>query len=478
MAVYLISVPLVVAAAALLFPSDRWRPWLLPLGSGAHLYLVAELLRQPTPPSGAGQWLVIDPLGKVFLLALGGIHFLCMLYAPGYLRLRPERHNRVLCTCLMISLSMMSLVVLSHHLGLMWVAVEATTLASAPSLYFNHNARSLQATWKYLLICSVGIALALLGSLFMAYSALHASLETTLLFEDLVREAPSLSTPWLRAAFVLLFVGYGTKMGLAPMHTWKPDAYGEAPGMVGALLAGGVTNCSFFAILRAYHVTAAAGQGEFAERIMIFMGLLSMATAAAFMVRQGDFKRLLAYSSVEHMGILVLGLGIGGTMGVRASLLHVINNAMTKGVLFLSAGNIHRAYGSRLTREVQGAIRCLPLSGSLFLAGFLAGCGSPPFSPFVSEFMVLTAAMGSGRFAVAGMFLLALLIIFIGMGRTVLAVVFGVPSHRASEVPFPDGFSTGAPIVAFMAIVLLLGVYIPQPLVALLDEAVTFVEMR
>jgi hydrogenase-4 component F len=475
MAVYLITLPLLAAAAALVVPSDRWRPWLLPIGSGSHLYLVIEVLRQPTPATGAGQWLVIDPLGKVFLLALGLIHFLCMLYAPGYLRLRPERRNRVLCTCLMISLSMMSLVVLSHHLGLMWVAVEATTLASAPSLYFNHNARSLQATWKYLLICSVGIALALLGSLFMAYSALHENRETTLLFEDLVRDAPHLSAPWLRAAFVLLFVGYGTKMGLAPMHTWKPDAYGEAPGIVGALLAGGVTNCSFFAILRAYHVTSAAGQGEFAERIMIFMGLLSMVTAAAFMVRQGDFKRLLAYSSVEHMGILVLGLGIGGATGIRASLLHVINNAMTKGVLFLSAGNIHRAYGSRLTRDVHGAIRSLPLSGSLFLAGFLAGCGSPPFSPFVSEFMLLTAALGSGRFAVAALFLLALLVIFIGMGRTVLAVVFGTPSHPTSEVPFPDGFSTGAPIVGFMAIVLLLGIYIPQPLVSMLDEAVAFV---
>jgi len=477
MAVYLVALPLVAAAMALLAPSNRWRPWLLPLGSGAHLYLVVEVLRAPTPETGANEWLVIDPLGKVFLLSLGVLHFLCMLYAPGYLALRPERSNRVLCTCMMFSLSMMSLVVLSHHLGLMWVAVEATTLASAPSLYFNHNPRSLQATWKYLLICSVGIALALLGSLFLAYSALHADLRTTLLFEDLVGEASQLSVPWLRAAFVLLFVGYGTKMGLAPMHTWKPDAYGEAPGLVGALLAGGVTSCSFFAILRAYHITAAAGEGEFAQRIMVFMGLLSMATAAAFMIRQGDFKRLLAYSSVEHMGILVLGVGIGGKTGILASLLHVINNAMTKGVLFLSAGNIHRAYGSRLARDVHGAIRSLPLSGSLFLAGFLAGCGSPPFGPFVSEFSVLVAALESGRYMVAALFLLAMLVVFIGMGLTVLAVVFGKPTHPSSEVPFPDGISTGAPIVGFMAIVLMMGIYIPQPLVALLDDAVAFLQL-
>jgi hydrogenase-4 component F len=224
-------------------------------------------------------------------------------------------------------------------------------------------------------------------------------------------------------------------------------------------------------------VTAAAGEGEFAQRIMVFMGLLSMGTAAIFMIRQGDFKKLLAYSSVEHMGILVLGVGIGGTTGILASLLHVINNAMTKGVLFLSAGNIHRAYGSRLARDVQGALRSLPLSGSLFLAGFLAGCGSPPFAPFVSEFSVLTAALASGRYLVAALFLLAMLAVFIGMGLTVTEVVFGKPSHR-SEVPFPDGFSTGAPIVGFMAIVLLLGVYIPEPLVKLLDEAVAFLQLR
>jgi hydrogenase-4 component F len=474
MALYLVLFPLLASVVALMVPSDRWRPLLLPLGSGVHLAMVLQVLNQGTADDNQIAWLVIDPLGKVFLLALGVIHFLCMLYAPGYLRLRPERPNRVLCSCLLFSLSMMSLVVVSHHLGLMWVAVEATTLATAPSLYFNHNPRSLQATWKYLLICSVGIALALLGSLFLAYSALHAGVKTSLLFEELVREAPELSIPWLRAAFVLLFVGYGTKMGLAPMHTWKPDAYGEAPGMVGALMAGGVTNCSFFAILRAYQVTAAAREGEFAERIMIFMGLLSMVTAAVFMIRQADFKKLLAYSSVEHMGILVLGVGIGGKTGILASLLHVINNAMTKGVLFLSAGNIHRAYGSRLASDVQGAIRSLPLSGSLFLAGFLAGCGSPPFSPFVSEFSVLTAALASGRYGVAAMFLAAMLAVFIGMGLTVTTVVFGKPSHPSSEVPFPDGFSTGAPIVAFMAIVLLMGVYIPEPLVKMLNDAVAF----
>src|SRR5256886_6584426 len=180
-------------------------------------------------------------------------------------------------------------------------------------------------------------------------------------------------------------------MGLAPMHTWKPDAYGEAPGVVGTLLAGGLTSCAFLAILRIYQICQAGSEAPFAREIMIFIGLLSMAVAAVFMARQRDFKRMLAYSSVEHMGILVLGIGIGG-LAVYGALLHLINNGLTKGVLFLSAGNIHPAYGSKVTDDVRGAIQRVPFSGALFLAGFLAITRPPPLSPFVSGVIIFSAA--------------------------------------------------------------------------------------
>jgi hydrogenase-4 component F len=216
-----------------------------------------------------------------------------------------------------------------------------------------------------------------------------------------------------------------------------------------------------------------------------------MAVAAVFMARQRDFKRMLAYSSVEHMGILVLGIGIGG-LAVYGALLHLINNGLTKGVLFLSAGNIHRAYGSKLTDDVRGALRRVPLSGALFLAGFLAITGSPPFGPFVSEFTIMNAALGSGQFLAGGLFLLLLGIVFIGMGATVLAVVQGnapdpltLPSPPAAggegrvrekeTKGFRDNVCTGAPILLFMALVLLLGVY-PPPLESLLREAAAFLE--
>ena len=472
MAYFLIVFPLVMATLAFAVPSERWRPWLLPAAAAGHLAVVAWALA--APPSdfapGAAGWLALDPLGKLFLGFVSLLFFLCSLYAPGYLAVRTERRNRVFCANLLVSLAMMTLVILSQHLGLMWVAMEAITLAMHRLIYFNHNRLSLEATWKFLLVSSVGIALALLGSLFLAYSSLKSGLESSLLFADLVREAPRLSPEWLHTAFILLLVGYGTKMGLAPMHTWKPDAYGEAPGLVGTLLAGGVTSCAFLAIARIYQICKGTGEGEFARGALVAMGLLSMAVAAVFVVRQRDFKRMLAYSSVEHMGILVIGLGIGG-LAAYGALLHMINNGLTKGVLFLSAGNIHRAYGSKSTDHVTGALRRVPLSASLFLAGFFAITGSPPFGPFVSEFTIVLGTVRAGQFAVAAAFLLLLAVVFIGMGVTVLAVVQGEPPPPEPKLSYRDRFATVAPIALFMALVLLLGLYIPPPLETLLHDA-------
>jgi hydrogenase-4 component F len=477
MVFWLIFVPLIIAVATLVVPSNRWRPWLIPLAGVVHLGMTMWALSCGHPVAGLQGWLALDPLGKLVLGLISVIFTICGFYAPAYLALRPERQNRFFCACLLGMLGMMTLVVLSHHLGLMWVAIEATTLCTAPLLFFNHSARSLEATWKYLLIGSVGIALALLGSFFLAYSSLHAGLVPTLLLDDLVRTAPQLSRPWLHAAFVLLLVGYGTKMGLAPMHTWKPDAYGEAPGLVGALLAGGVTSCAFLSILRFYQICLAAPEAAFAREILVFIGLFSMAVAAVFMVRQRDFKRMLAYSSVEHMGILVLGIGLGG-LAAFGALLHMITNGVTKGVLFLSAGNIHRAYGSKLTDDVRGAMRRLPVSGVTFLAGFLIVTGSPPGGPFISEFTILTGAINGGHYAVATLYLAVLAIVFIGMGTTVLRVVQGVPSPQAASTAYRDRPQLVIPILIFLGLSILLGLYIPNPLTTALHEAVAYLEVK
>jgi hydrogenase-4 component F len=465
----LVFLPLAAAALAWLIPSDRVRPLVLPVAAAAHLVISFFLIRN-LGSLKAGEWVQLDALGAVVLAVVSVLFAVCAAYAPAYLALRIDRGNRVFCSCFLVLLAMMSLVVLAQHLGLLWVAVEATTLSTAPLVYFNRNARSLEATWKYLMIGSVGIALALLGSLFVSYAAYLGAGEPSLVFSALLQNAGGFSRPWLRAAFVLLLVGYGTKMGLAPLHTWKPDVYGEAPGIVGALLAGGTTSCAFLALLRVYRIVDAAGEGAFARELLVGMGLLSIAFAAVFMVRQRDFKRMLAYSSVEHMGILALGVGLGGP-GLFGAILHTVNNGITKGVLFLAAGNIHRAFGSKSSEDVSGAIARLPVSGSLFLAGFFAITGSPPFGPFVSEFTILNAAIGSGRYVVATLYLVLLFVVFIGMGATVLSIVQGRPSGAAVASSFRDSASKTLPIVASMAIVLLLGLWIPEPLRRLLNDA-------
>jgi hydrogenase-4 component F len=472
----IVLLPLFLAAVAYAAPWPRLRPWLVTAGAVGHAALSTVALLQG-PLSALNGWLVLDPLARVVLGFVSLLYLLCSFYVPAYLALDPARSNRGFCTALLAFLAMMSLIILAHHLGLMWVAIEATTLSSAPLLYFHRNPRSLEATWKYLLIGSVGIALALFGSFFLAYSALHGGGTSSLLFEDLVRRAPQLTKPWLHSAFVLLLVGYGTKMGLAPMHTWKPDAYGEAPGLVGALLAGGLTNCAFLAILRFVQICNAAGEAAFARQLLMTIGLLSMAVAGVFMARQRDYKRMLAYSSVEHMGILVFGVGMGG-LGSYGALLHLINNGLGKGVLFLAAGNIHRAYGSKLTDDVSGAIRHLPASGTLFLAGFFAITGSPPFGPFMSEFTILNAAFGQGRFLAAGLFLLMLVVVFLGMGATVLHVVQGEPPAAVKGRPHGERFATVAPVVGFLGLVLLLGVYVPAPLDHLLRQAAAYLDVE
>ncbi len=474
MAFALVLVPLALALLAAVVSSPVWRARLLPMGGAAHLGLTVLVLRTPDVTALDG-WLHLDSVGRLVLGFCSVLYFFTSLYAPGYLAAHPERPSRIFCVCFLAFISALSLVTESHHLGLMWVAIESTTLASAPMVNFLGNPRALEATWKYLLIGSVGIALALLGSLFLAYSALYAGLAPSLLFDDLVRDGPHLSRPWLRAAFVLLFVGYGTKIGLAPMHTWKPDTYGEAPGLVGALLAGALTSCAFLALLRFFRVSVAAGDTAFVQNVLLVAGLFSMAVAAAFMVRQKDFKRMLAYSSVEHMGILVVGLGVGGA-AFFGSLLHMLNNGLTKGVLFLAAANIQHTYGSKSSDEVRGALRRLPVSGALLLAGFFAITGSPPFGPFLSEFTILNAAVTSGRYLVAAAFLSMLVVVFIGMGATVMTVVQGEPSARAASTKARDTLSSVGPGLALLTLVLLLGLYIPGPVDHLLRDAAASLE--
>lgn len=469
MALLLVLVPLAFAAFAFVSPWERMRPWVVTAGGMANLALALAAVATPRVEA-LGGWLLLDPIGRVVVGFTSVLFAACALYVPAYLAAYPAAKTRIFCSCVIALIALLNLVAEAHHLGLMWIALETATLVAAPLIYFHRTPKSLEATWKYLLIGSLGVALALLGTFFLGYAALYTGDEPSLLLSDLVKHAPKMSRPWLHAAFLVLLVGYGTKMGLAPMHSWKPDAYGEAPGIAGALLAGGLTSGAFLAVLRFYRICDAAGDAAFAKPPLIALGVASMLVAAVFMARQKDYKRMLAYSSVEHMGILVLGIGIGGAATFGA-LLHMVNNGLTKGVLFLAAGNIHRAFGSKSIDDVRGASGRVPISAALLTGGFLAVTGTPPFGPFLSEFTILNAAVGGGHLVLAAVFLVLLALVFTGMAATVFAAVQGAPPSDSPAPRIRESLLTVLPGICLLAIVLLLGIYLPRPFEAMLEDA-------
>lgn len=479
----LVVLPTIAGLLAFFLQNHGIRRALLVATALAHTGLTLAAWQEPLPPWLDG-WLGLDQLGLLFLSITTILFLAAALYAVGYLGregalrrhsdflegfLYPNEPEAVFTGCLLLFLGSMTLVTVSQQFGLLWVAVEATTLASAPLIYFHKHHRSLEATWKYLLLCSVGIALALLGNFSLAAAATEAGqAPVPLLVGELVQHASRLHLLPLKTAFLFFLVGYGTKMGLAPLHTWLPDAHSESPSLVSALLSGALLNCAFLAILRAYQVCGAAGLAEFAGELLVGFGLLSMGVAAVFIVGQTDFKRLLAYSSIEHMGILALGVGLGG-IGFFGSLLHAVNHSLTKGCLFLIAGNILGMYQSKNVKQVNGLLRTLPLSGVVWLAGFFAITGTPPFGLFISEFTILKAALDAGQVAVAVTYLCLLAVIFIGMATIVLGMAQGKPTLQppaTSETLWATG-----PSAVLCLLVLILGVYVPPVLDSLLREA-------
>lgn len=474
-------IPLIAALASFFIRPDGPRRVLLVGVAAVHLAITASLWFH-TPAPILGGWFAVDPVAQLFLSITGVLFFAAALYAAGYLR--DEQHGRmkdfeeeaffvnapeaVLTGGLLLFLAAMTAVLTSRHFGMLWVAMEATTLVSAPLIYFHRHHRSLEAAWKYLLICSVGIAVALLGNFFLAIAASGPDgVSVPLLHDELIANASRLWTPWVRAAFIFILVGYGTKMGLAPLHTWLPDAHSEAPSFVSALLSGALLNCAFVGILRACEVAAAAGLLPFAQDLLVLFGLVSMAFAAVFIIGQADYKRMLAYSSVEHMGILALGVGLGGA-AVFGSMFHAVGHSLSKAALFLLAGNILAAYKTKTAGQVRGVLATMPASGILWLAGLLAITGFPPFGTFLSELTILKAAFDQGRYFVAAAYLILLAFIFVGFSAVALRMAQGRPERSV-----PSASERSLAIVSpalLLGGVLLLGLYVPLPLSDILHQ--------
>jgi hydrogenase-4 component F len=460
----LVFVPLVGALVAAVWPGPALRPWLLPVFGVAHAGLcLAAFLDPPAVPRE--DWLGFDPLARAILPAISLLFLFCALYGVPYLRMRRERHNRVFVSSFLAVLGLLSAGLQSRHLGLLWITTEAVTLAAVPLLHFNGTPRALEATWKYLLVGGTGIALSLLGSFCLGYASLHGGGGGDLTFAALVAQGTGLSSPWVLTAWVLLLVGYGTKMGLAPLHTWKPDAYGEAPGIVGAMLAGGVTTVAFVAILRVRAVVGAAGEGAMADRSLLVIGVFSVVVASLFLLGTRDFKRMLAYSSVEHMGILSVGAALGRA-GVAAALFHVWGNGITKGALFLSAGNIRRAAGSPSMDEVRGMFAVTPRSMAIFVAGMFAVTALPPFGPVFSELQIVRAAFETGHGGAVALLMVGLLLAFFGLTRVVFGIADGRPRTTTRRIGrlSPETWNVILPPLALLGVSLWLGLAPPDAL--------------
>ncbi|MCE9533493.1 MAG: NADH dehydrogenase FAD-containing subunit, partial [Planctomycetes bacterium] len=482
MLLMLILIPLLASAVVMSLRQMAIRRVILVGTAVAHTALTGMAwIERPAPMFE--NWLVLDAAGLLFLSICSLLFLMSAIYAVGYLRQEasgPHRDreegalfvnepDRVFITCLLGFLSAMTLVCVSQHFTLLWVGVEATTLASAPLIYFHKHHRSLEATWKYILLCSVGIALALMGNFALAAAGsgpdhAHISLVLdALVGKDGSGKAAVLDTGWLKAAFLFFLVGYGTKMGMAPLHTWLPDAHSEAPSLVSALLSGALLNCAFLGIIRAHQVCIAAGQAAFSQELLVFFGLFSMCVAAVFIIGQADFKRLLAYSSVEHMGILTVGVGLGGA-GAYGAGLHALAHSFTKACLFLTAGLILMQYQSKRVADVTGLRRTMPVTNALWVAGFFSIVGAPPFGTFLSEFTILKAALDQGRNWVAGIFLGVLGLIFLGMSSLILPMTQGRPSP---DKLMPEGILGPwllVPPAILCTCALIIGLFIPERL--------------
>jgi len=457
----LIIVPAVFALAAALWPDNHRRPLLLPVAAVIHTLLTLWMFFDP-PVLAPDSWLGFDPLARAVLPAVSLLFLVCAFYGVFYLRVRGERNNRAFVAALLAVLALLSAGHQARHIGLLWIFTEGVTLAAVPLLHFNGTPRAFEATWKYLLVGGTGIALSLLGSFCLGYASLHGGGQGDLTFVALMQQGEELSRPWVLIGWLLLLVGYGTKMGLAPMHTWKPEVYGESPGIVGAIMAGGVTSVAFTAILRVRSVIGAAGEGAIADQTLMAIGLFSMLVAALFLLGTRDFKRMLAYSSVEHMGILIFAASLG-KVGMFAALFHVWSNGLTKSALFLSAANIRRAAGSSSMDDVRGMAAITPRSAAIFVAGLFAVTACPPFGPFFSELKVVRAALETGHGGGVAMFLGCLLLAFFGLTRVVFGIVDGRPRPAAvaSGKRFVETAGVILPPLILLALSLWLGLFSP-----------------
>jgi hydrogenase-4 component F len=361
-------------------------------------------------------YIMIDRMSAWVILCTSIVYFLASIYAVGYMRLLNEDKRLCRFYALFAGFGLTTLVgPLMNSVGIYWIAIELTTLVSTFLIAFERVADSMEAAWKYIMVVSAGISLALLGTILFYWGGsfvLGPSYKMT--WAVLTDAAPQMNPALLKLAFLLVLVGYGTKVGLAPMHSWLPDAHSESPAPVSAMLSGALLNTAMIGIVRFLGITKAANLGPLPQFTLVAFGIVSLFLGALFIVRQQGIKRLMAYSSIEHMGVVALGFGFGGALGVAGALYHMLNHSLNKSLMFFGAGIMMRAYGTKEIALIHGVGCRFPTEGALWLAGAIAITGAPPFGLFLSEFTIMRAGLKPQFSWAVYVMVILLIVIFIG----------------------------------------------------------------
>jgi hydrogenase-4 component F len=422
-------------------------------------------------------FIFLDSLGAIFLSLIAITGLLVNIYATTYMKWELEEGHITLrevknyFALSFIFTATMSLSVVCNNIAFMWAAIEATTLASVFLVAVKKDKSSTESGYKYIVLCSIGLAFALYATILL-YSAANGKVEgEAMLYTNLLANAASIDTMALKLVFIFALIGFGTKAGLAPTHTWLPDVHAEGPAPTSALLSGVLLKCAMLGLIRYYAIVANGAGFDFVQNVMIISGTLTLFISSFFLIRQHNVKRMFAYHSIAHMGVIAFGLGVGGAIGLFAALFHCAAHSFTKALAFCSTGNIARIYGTKDMTKMGGMIHIAPLTAVLFGIAICSLVGVPGFAIFVSEFLIFKAAAIDGSYLLMGLFAVALAIIFIADFSHFFLATFGKVEGKVehnSEMKLGENF----PLIALAILIVAFGVWQFDSFTLLLDESV------
>jgi hydrogenase-4 component F len=488
----LLLVPIVTAVASFL-ARRRAAMEAVNLAGFAAVFLVAVALAARVLAAGtvslANGFFYADALSALVVLLTASVALVCASYSIGYLRDDQQSgalgddasgeqiaQLRMYYTLTPLFVFSMLFMAVANNLGVMWAAMEITTLTSVFLVTFYGKVTSLEAAWKYAIIGGVGLSMALFGTLVTYYAGrglTGSQALSGLNWSVLAQHAAQLDKTSMRLAFVLVLMGYGTKAGLAPMHTWKPDAYSEAPVPSAAILSSALLNCALYCLIRFYILTSRCLGAQYPGHLLLLFGLLSMGVSVPFILVQKNYRRLLAYHTIDHAGIMVTALGLGGALASLGLMLHMVFHTIAKSLLFLCAGNVSQHFRTDLFSKIKGGVmRAMPLTGVVFLMAMLAIIGMPPFSLFQSEFLIVRAAIVGGHVLTGILFVLFGTGVFAGAIVHVGGMILGPRGDApvAARRPWRDGS-----LLALASALVVIAFWVPAPLLELVRQAARLV---